>query len=100
AIVMLTVDLDRLAADVAQQSRGDARTAGKGAAAPVVLERAADDERFAGLDCDALLLEQCERRMFRRKLDLGRHGRLILSGANESGVSPRAERQAQSIEQD
>src|SRR4051812_45251663 len=58
AVIVLAVDLDREAADFAEQAGGDGGGANERAAAAVALQRPADDQRLAGLGLDPLLGEQ------------------------------------------
>src|SRR4029078_13609789 len=56
AIVVLAVDFDRQCAKVAEDAGGDPPAAREGAAAAIALQRAADDQRLAGIERDALLV--------------------------------------------
>src|SRR5205085_10224307 len=98
AVIVLAVDLDREAADFAEQAGGDGGGANERAAAAVALQRPADDQRLAGLGLDPLLGEQGCGGMVRRKRDLGRDGGAVLARADQAGVGARAERQAQRTE--
>src|SRR6185295_17575559 len=86
AIVVLAVDFDRQCAKVAEDAGGDRSAAREAAAAAVALQRAADDQRFAGIERDALLVEYSEGRMMLRQHDLGRNAGAVLARAHERGV--------------
>src|SRR6185312_16762908 len=98
AIVMLSVDLDRQSAKIAQQAGRNARSACERAAAAVTLKGPAQDQPLPLLGRDSLLLQQCDRRMVGRELDFGGHRRRILSGTDESRLRPSAQRQAECVE--
>ena len=101
AIVVLAVDLDRERADVAKQPGGHRRAADESAAAAVALQRAADDQRLAGLDCDPLLAEQRRWPDDRTASSISADTAAPSSPERTSaGVGARAEREAERVEQD
>ena len=100
AIVVLAVDLDRRRADVAEQRRRDRRGADERAAAAVGLERAADQQRLAGIALDPLLGEQAKRGMIVGEPDFGGDRRHGCARANQAAIGAKAQRQAERVEQD
>src|SRR3546814_6398944 len=74
AIVVLAVDLDELRAKLTQQPRRGGRIVDESAAAAVGLDDAADHQRLAGLDRDAVVGER--RTDARGGIETSRHHRL------------------------
>ena len=100
AIVMLSVNFDGEAANLAEKPCGDRRRTDEGAASAICLQRAADDQGFAGLGLYLLIGEHRVDRMVGRQLQLDRNGRCILSAAYQPGVGARTHGQTERIEQD
>src|SRR3546814_10302172 len=77
AVVVLAVDFDQMAADFAQQRRRTGLVVEEGAAAAIGLQRAADQQRLARLQCDLVIGEERrERRVRRGRGEAGGHLRL------------------------
>ena len=101
AIVMLAVDFDQRAAQIAQQRGGTGLVVDEGAAATIGLHRAADQQRFAGFDLDAIVGQQQRGAMTGgRRIEAGGNAGLRLPCPDQAAIGAGAERQPQRIEQD
>src|SRR5690349_18195900 len=100
AIVVLAVDLDRLAAEVPKHAGRDRRRANESPASAIALKSPPNDQRFAGVDLDALFAQEIEGGMRARQLELSRDGRAIFAAPDERAVRPRSQCQAERIEED
>ena len=92
AIILLSVDLDREAAEFAEESSRHARPAEEGAASTVAFQDAPNDQRLARSNFDSLLAEQRTSRMIVRKLDFSRYSGRFLAGAEQAGIGTGAQR--------
>ena len=87
-------------AELAQQPGRDRLVVDERAAAAVGLDDAADDQGLAGIEGEAVFIEQGGRRMIGRDLEGDADRRLPLAGADEAAVGASAEGEAERVEQD
>ncbi len=82
AVVMLPVNFDKRRTQLTQQRDGGGLIVDERPAAAVGLDDTPDDERFAGLGGEPVLVEDAARRMTGGQLEAYRHHRLRLAGAD------------------
>ena len=98
ALVVLAVDLDKRAADVAHQRDAGGLVVDEDAGAAVGGLHAAQDD--VAVVVERVFGEDGARRMVLRHVEDGRHLALSRAVADQRGIAARAERQRQGIKQD
>jgi hypothetical protein len=99
AIIVLTVDFDQHRCHFAQQRGANGLVVDEATAAAVGLDDAADEQRLAGLDLDAIIVKQRGNWSDGGAKGGGDH-RLRRAVADEASFTATAQRKAQGIQQD
>ena len=99
-VLELAVDLDKVLADLAHQRDADRLVVDEGPRPAVAAHRAPQDQRFAGLGGDALLVQGGPGRVVGGDVELGDHHRLRGAGSDERGLGAFAESQPEGVEKD
>ena len=101
AIVVLAVQLHQERRQLAQQRDADGLVVDECLAAAIDFQLTLEDQRLARLDRDVGVVEQRgDAGRQRGELEARHHARPVLAGAHQPAVGPRAEHQAQRVEQD